>query len=147
MATAKKAPKAKKSKKVAKKKIQRKAVQKVSKKTVKKVKAKKASKKVMKKRPQKKLQKKIVKKPAASKGPIIGKVKHYYDRIGVAVVALQATVRLGDRITLSQAGKSFSQKISSMQVNHTPLTIAHAGQVVGMKVDKVANEGTKITAD
>ena len=102
-----------------------------------------AKKKVVKKKAVKKA---VTKKPSAPKGPVIGKVSHYYDRIGVAVVALQATMKLGDKIALTHAGKTFTQKVASMQVNHTPLTVAHAGEEIGLKVDKVAGEGTKISA-
>ncbi|MDD5103352.1 MAG: hypothetical protein PHX93_03045 [Candidatus Peribacteraceae bacterium] len=85
--------------------------------------------------------KKMVKKIAEQ---VIGKVTHYYDRIGVAVVAVNETIRLGDTIRLKHGKREFEQKISSLQVNHTPITSAAKGQEVGMKVDEVADEGTLI---
>lgn len=75
-------------------------------------------------------------------GHAIGKVVHYYDRIGVAIVNLARELRVGDKITFKRGDRSFMQKITSMQISHHPVEEAGAGQVVGMKVDQVAPEGT-----
>ncbi|MDD5740236.1 MAG: hypothetical protein PHO20_05735, partial [Candidatus Peribacteraceae bacterium] len=75
---------------------------------------------------------------------VIGKVTHYYDHIGVAVIAVNETIRLGDTIRLKHGNHIFEQKVESLQVNHTPITSAAKGQEVGMKVDEVADEGTLI---
>ena len=163
MATRKKASKVKKSKKVTKKKVIRKPAKKVLKKKVKKTKKMKTKKAPAKKRKvvAKKTMKKVVAKKTATKavtkkvaakkivipkGPIIGKVTHFYDRIGVGVVAVESTIRMGDMITLMHAGKAFTQKIVSMQQQHTPLPVAQSGQIVGIKLDQYAAEGTKIYA-
>lgn len=151
MATRKKASTVKKSKKVTKKKVAKKVAKKVLKKKVKKVKAKKVAKKPAKKAKKVVSKKKVAKKAAPRKvalpkGPVIGKVTHFYDRISVGVVAIASTIRVGDMITLVHAGKSFTQKVVSMQQQHTPIPVALAGQEVGIKLDKYAPEGTKIFA-
>lgn len=128
------------AKKATKKARPAKKVKKAKKKAVKKVKkTKKAKAKATKKISATK--KKLVKKIAEQ---VIGKVTHYYDRIGVAVVAVNETIRLGDTIRLKHGKRVFEQKIASLQVNHTPITSATKGQEVGMKVDEVADEGTLI---
>ncbi|OIO53693.1 hypothetical protein AUJ46_04375 [Candidatus Peregrinibacteria bacterium CG1_02_54_53] len=75
---------------------------------------------------------------------VIGKVIHYYDRIGVAVVNVQSPIRLGDAIVLKHGKHVFEQRVESLQVNHTPIPSAAKGQEVGMKVNEVASEGTLI---
>ncbi len=136
----------KKAKKVTKRKVKktlkRRPVRR-AKKAVKKAKKMKKGKK-SKARATKKVtaaKKKLVKKIAEQ---VIGKVTHYYDRIGVAVVAVNETIRLGDTIVLKHGKRVFEQKVASLQVNHTPITSATKGQEVGMKVDEVADTGTLI---
>ncbi|MDD5025750.1 MAG: hypothetical protein PHH13_00025 [Candidatus Peribacteraceae bacterium] len=127
-------PKAKKSKKARKpaKKIVKKA------KKVMKKKVTKAAKK-----PAKKATKKIVAKKA-EKGTPVGKVTHFYDRISVAVVELTKPLRVGDAIRLSHGEKAFTQRVMSLQIDHTPVPSAGKGQEVGMKVNKEAKEGTLV---
>jgi len=128
-------PKAKKSKKARKpaKKIVKKA------KKVMKKKVTKAAKK-----PAKKVTRKIVAKKAVKKGTKVGKVTHFYDRISVAVVELTKPLHVGDAIRLSHGEKAFTQRVTSLQIDHTPVPSASKGQEVGMKVDKEAKEGTLV---
>jgi len=151
---AKKARSKKKAKKVAKKKVRKvksRKAKKAAKKTTKKKPAKKA-KKTAKKKPAKKAKKAKAKKPAKKvakkvrKAPVIGKVTHYYDRIGVAVVEIMSVLKHGDMIRLKHGAKSFAQKAASMQVNHTPIAVAKQGEEIGLKVDQVTPPGTLITA-
>lgn len=148
----KKARKAKKAKKV----MKRTKVRKVRKvKNVKKarpapraarsrVKAKKVAKKPTKAKVKKVAAKKALVRKVAEK--VIGKVTHYYDRIGVAVVSVKEPIRLGDKIRLKHGKREFKQKVASMQVNHTPIKMASSGQEIGMKVDQIAAEGTVLLA-
>lgn len=139
---AKKVTKRKAKKTVKKtKKVMRKAVKKTKK--VKKVRKVKKVKKVAKKKVKKtknvsKAKKALIRKTAEK---VIGKVTHYYDRIGVAVVALEENLKIGDTIRLKRGKTEFTQKALSIQKDHTPLTVAHKGQEVGLKVDKVTDQG------
>jgi len=144
----------KKSKKVTKKKMKKtlkRSPARRAKKAAKKVKKSKKAKKTKNvKKMKTKVAKKMTKKVTTAKKQIvkeiaeqvIGKVTHYYDHIGVAVVAVNETIRLGDTIRLKHGDHVFEQKIESLQVNHTPITSATKGQEVGMKVNEVADEGT-----
>jgi putative protease len=122
----------------------RKKVKKVARKKVRKVKTRK-TRKVL-KRKVKKVVKKVKAKKAAKKAEVIGKVTHYYDRMGVAVVEIMSVLKLGDMIRLKHGDKSFAQKAASMQVNHQPITIAKRGEEIGLKVDQVTPEGTLVLA-
>ena len=75
----------------------------------------------------------------------VGKVTHYYDKIGVAVVELDGTLSVGDRIKFSHAGKDlFEQIVESIQVEHEKLDSANRGDVVGLKTNEKVLEGTEI---
>ncbi len=75
----------------------------------------------------------------------VGLVTHYYDKIGVAVVKLDADLGEGDRIKFVRGGEDlFEQNVSSMQVEHDKIAKASKGDTVGMKVDKEVKEGAEI---
>lgn len=38
----------------------------------------------------------------------VGKITHYYDKIGVAVVKVSKTIKVGDKIKISGHDKEFS---------------------------------------
>ena len=50
---------------------------------------------------------------------IVGKVKHYYDKIGVAIIEVLAEINVGDKVRVTRGGEEmFEQEIVSMQVDH-----------------------------
>ena len=74
----------------------------------------------------------------------VGKVTHYYDNIGVAIVELSAGLKVGDKVRFQGQGADFEQEVDSMQVNHEQVESASAGDVVGMKTVQKAKEGTEV---
>lgn len=85
---------------------------------------------------------KPAKMPVAAKP--IGKVIHFFDKIKVAVVKLNAPLSTGDKIRIEGHGQSFTQSVSSMQIEHEPLKTAKKGQEVGMKVAKAVKDGDSV---
>ncbi len=77
-------------------------------------------------------------------GKEIGKVTHYFTKIGVCVIELSANLKVGDTIHIKGATSDFKQKVSSMQIEHEKLKEAKAGQAIGMKVKKHAREHDKV---
>lgn len=141
----KKVKKLKKTKRAAKKKPAKK--KKAAKGKKKKVKA--AAKPTKKSKPAKKTitaqkKKAIADASAAVMQRLIGKVVHYYDRIGVAIVDLKEPLKVGDMIMLKKGGTIVPQRVDSIQIEHTPVAIAKRGDVVGIKVDTEAHEGTLV---
>jgi len=67
-------------------------------------------------------------------GEEIGKVTHYYTKIGVAVIELSDTLRVSDKIRIKGATTDFEQTIDSMQMEHEEIEEADAGQSIGLKV-------------
>lgn len=74
----------------------------------------------------------------------VGKVTHYYDNIGVAIVELSAVLKVGDRIKFEGHGADFEQDVTSLQIEHKPVEKASKGEVVGLKVDLAVKEGTDV---
>lgn len=66
----------------------------------------------------------------------LGKITHYYDHIGVAVVDVSKTIKVGDKIKIVGTGGEFDQSVDSLQFDHKPIKSAKAKTSVGMKVDQ-----------
>ena len=81
---------------------------------------------------------------AAAKARMIGKVVHFYDKIGVAIVDLEKPIKLGDTVVLMRGDKTSTQRVTSLQIEHMPVAAAMRGDVVGMKVDAEISEGTLV---
>lgn len=72
----------------------------------------------------------------------IGKVTHYYDKVGVAVITvLNQPLKVGDTVKISGHDKEFNQKIASLQIEHTQVTEVPVGETCGMKVEQAVKEG------
>jgi putative protease len=74
----------------------------------------------------------------------IGKITHYYDKIGVAVIEVARPLKVGDMIKISGHDKEFNQTVSSLQLEHTPVQKIAKGQAGAMKIDQPVKEGDVI---
>jgi len=83
---------------------------------------------------------KAVVKEVKFKGKQVGKVTHYFGNIGVAVIELSGTLKEGDDITVKGATSDFTQKATSMQIDHEKVDEAKKGQSIGLKVKKHARQ-------
>jgi U32 family peptidase len=72
----------------------------------------------------------------------IGKIVHYFDKIGVAVLKVEkGSVKVGDEILIGEEEVGFVQKITSMQLEHEQIKEAKSGNEVGLKVDGKVKTG------
>ena len=71
----------------------------------------------------------------------LGKVVHFFDKISVAVVALEAGLKVGDRVHFLGSKTDFVQEIGSMHIENQPVTDVMAGKEVAIKVDQPARKG------
>ncbi len=78
------------------------------------------------------------------KGKKIGKITHFFSKIGVAVLELDGKLNVGDTIVISGHGKEFEQVVSSMQVEHQNVSAAKKGDAVGLKVEQEVKEGSQV---
>jgi len=74
----------------------------------------------------------------------IGKITHYYNKIGVAVVKLIKPLFVGDKIKISGHDQEFEQEVKSIQKDHLAVQKAKAGDEIGLKVDKPVKENDEI---
>ncbi|MFH0912603.1 MAG: U32 family peptidase C-terminal domain-containing protein [Patescibacteria group bacterium] len=74
----------------------------------------------------------------------IGKVTHYYDKIGVAIIELKNTLKVGDTVKFKKGDEETEQTISSIQIEKAPVDSANKGAIVGIKVDQPVKEGTEV---
>ena len=71
----------------------------------------------------------------------IGRVTHYFGRLGVAVLALEDTLRVGDCIRILGHTTEFAQVVCSMEINHRQIQEAGRGAEVALKVVEPARVG------
>lgn len=72
----------------------------------------------------------------------IGKVTHYYDKIGVAIVEVKnQPLKVGDHVRISGHDNEFAQEISSLQIEHQRVSEVGPGDTAGVKVDKPVKAG------
>lgn len=75
----------------------------------------------------------------------VGKVTHYYDKIGVAIVELAGQLSVGDKIKFVRGGEDvFEQTVDSIQIEHEKKESASKGQIVGLKTEKEVKEGAEV---
>jgi putative protease len=78
------------------------------------------------------------------KGKKIGKITHFFDKIGVAVIELESGLKVGDMIMISGHGMDFEQPVDSMQMEHQQVTAAKAGDAIGMKMVSPVKAGCEV---
>ena len=67
----------------------------------------------------------------------VGKVTHYFAKIGVAVIEVaKGGIKVGDEIHIKGHSSDFKQRISSMQIEHEDVEMAEPGQSIGLKVEQ-----------
>jgi translation initiation factor IF-2 len=74
----------------------------------------------------------------------IARVKHWYDKLGVAVLDLKGTLKSGDKIKVRHGEVEFDDTIGSMQIDHKDVTSAKKGDEVAVKLSAKAKEGCHI---
>ncbi len=75
---------------------------------------------------------------------LIGKVTHYYGKIGVGIVELSGNLKVGDKIHLKGHSTDFEQEVDSIQVEHENVDSAKKGEVIGLKVKDKIKEGDEV---
>lgn len=70
----------------------------------------------------------------------VGKIAHFFSKIDVAVIDLQASLSVGDTIVVKGPTTDFEQCVDSMQIEHQNVQRAEAGQSIGLKVKERVRE-------
>jgi len=74
----------------------------------------------------------------------VGKVTHWYDKLGVAVIKLNKALKVGDQIKIKRGDFEFTDSVSSMQLDHKAINSGKKGDEVAVKVSKQAKEGAEV---
>jgi len=82
--------------------------------------------------------------PEEIEGKLIGKITHYFGKIGVAVIELSDTLKVGDTIRIVGGEADFTQNVDSMEIEHQKVEEAKAGESVGLRVDQKVKEGYSV---
>jgi hypothetical protein len=75
---------------------------------------------------------------------LIGKVTHFFPKISVAVIELQDSLRVGEKISVERDETTFEQTVDSMQAEHKNILEAKKGESIGLKLVEPAKEGAKV---
>ncbi len=74
----------------------------------------------------------------------IGKVTHYYDKIGVMVVKLSDKVSVGDKIKVKRGDEEIEETVDSMQIEHENIQSAKKGDEIAIKISGKTKEGAVV---
>ena len=74
----------------------------------------------------------------------IGKITHYFDRIGVAVLDLEDGLKVGDTIHITGHRIELTQQVQSMEIEHEKMQAVGAGADVALKVVEPVHKGDVI---
>ena len=75
----------------------------------------------------------------------IGLVFHYYTKAGVAAIQLSSgELKVGDTIMIEGATTAITMEVESMQIEHSEVQRAAAGQNIGIKVPERVRQGDKV---
>lgn len=74
----------------------------------------------------------------------VGRITHYFSKIGVAVLELSDKLSVGDRILIRGMTTNVEQTVDSMQIDRVEIESAEAGKSVGLKVEDRVREGDSV---
>ncbi|MBI3128411.1 MAG: translation elongation factor-like protein [Candidatus Tectomicrobia bacterium] len=64
----------------------------------------------------------------------IGRITHYYKRLGVAALELEEPLRVGDRVHIAGHTTDLAQPVETLEIDHRRVLKALPGQSAGVKV-------------
>jgi translation elongation factor EF-1alpha len=71
----------------------------------------------------------------------IGRVTHFFSKIGVGVVELtKGDLKVGETIHIKGHTTDLYQKVDSMQMEHAPVPVAKKGESFGLHVETQVRE-------
>jgi translation elongation factor EF-Tu-like GTPase len=65
----------------------------------------------------------------------VGRVSHFFGKINVAIIEVENTISVGDRVFIKGPATDIEQTVDSMEIEHEKVQQAKAGQSIGMKVN------------
>lgn len=75
---------------------------------------------------------------------LVGKVTHYFTRLGVAGIKLSEPLGRGERIHIFGHTTDMEQKVDSMEINHQKVEIARPGDNVAIRINGKVRENDEV---
>lgn len=75
---------------------------------------------------------------------LIGKITHYYNKLGVGIIDLIGELKVNDKLHFKGHTTDFEQVVDSMHIEHQNIEEAKAGEVVGLKTINPVKEGDEV---
>lgn len=75
---------------------------------------------------------------------LVGKITHYYSRLGVAVLELSGEIRLADELHILGRITDFTQYVNSLEINHQKIERAGPGAEVALLLEDYARPGDAV---
>ncbi len=75
---------------------------------------------------------------------LVGKITHYFPNVGVAVIALEKGLKVGELIEIEKGSDLVKQEVESMQIEHKAIDKAKKGMDVGLKVEQPVKTGALV---
>lgn len=66
----------------------------------------------------------------------VGRVTHYFSHLGVAVMSLTDSLKLGDKIHIMGHSTDFVQRVTSMEIEHHSIVWVKPGDDVAVRVNQ-----------
>jgi len=80
----------------------------------------------------------------ADKPKKVGKVTHYYNKIGVGIVKFSTAVKTGEAFHFKGHATDFKQVVNDMEFDHKKIESVKKGQEVGIKLDQRVREHDEV---
>ena len=74
----------------------------------------------------------------------IGRVTHYFERIGVAVLDLSGGLKVGDVVHIQGRTTDFTQPVESMEIQHQKVQSVGPAAEVALKVIEPVRKGDAV---
>lgn len=74
-------------------------------------------------------------------GKAVGTIEHFYSKLGVGIIKLSDTLKVGDKIKIKGHTTDIEMDVDQIQIDHKDVEEAKKGDVIGVKVgDKVRED-------
>jgi len=74
----------------------------------------------------------------------VGVVEDFFAKVGVVALKLEQPLAVGDTIKIKKYDGELVEKVTSMQIEHQPVSAAKAGDSVGIKITGRAHKGNVV---
>ena len=75
---------------------------------------------------------------------LVGEVANYLTKISVAIIDLNDSLSVGDRISIEGATMNLQQTIESMQIEHKAVEKVRKGDSIGLKIVGRCRKGDSV---